>query len=67
MVLALEGIRILDLTMLFPGPFGTRYFADFGAEIIKIESKVREDMARLPPPIVKFPEPERKIAIFIIV
>jgi len=34
---ALEGVRILDLSRLGPGPFGTMILADMGAEVIKIE------------------------------
>lgn len=64
MVFALEGIRILDLTMLFPGPFGTRYFSDFGAEVIKIESEVRRDTVRDFPPIIKIPGSESKDGYF---
>ncbi len=60
MVLALEGIKILDLTMLFPGPFGTRYFSDFGADVIKIESRVRQDNARMAPPHVTIPGTRKK-------
>ncbi len=52
MVNALEGIRILDLSLLMPGPFGTRYLADFGAEVIKIEYKDVPDLARYVPPLV---------------
>jgi len=52
MVDALEGLKILDLTLLFPGPFGVRFFADFGAEVIKIENRQNPDATRNLPPFV---------------
>ncbi|PGY12990.1 carnitine dehydratase [Bacillus sp. AFS031507] len=44
--LALESLRILDLTRLLPGPFSTMLLADYGAEVIKIEDTGPGDYAR---------------------
>lgn len=40
---ALEGVRIVDLSMFMSGPFATLCFADAGAEVIKVESLQRID------------------------
>lgn len=42
----LDDIRFTDLTWAGAGPFGTKVFSDFGAEIIKVESTVRLDSVR---------------------
>ena len=42
----LEGITILDLTRLLPGPYGTMLLGDLGAEVIKIEEPEQGDYAR---------------------
>lgn len=44
--LALESLRILDLTRLLPGPFSTMILADYGAEVIKIEDTGTGDYVR---------------------
>ena len=33
----LEGMRVLELGQLIAGPFAGKFFADFGAEVVKIE------------------------------
>ncbi len=52
-MLPLEGIRILDLTRLIPGPFASMILADFGAEVIKIEAPSVGDYAREFEPMLK--------------
>jgi formyl-CoA transferase len=42
----LSGLRVLELGTLIAGPFAGRVFADFGAEVIKIEHPVHGDPLR---------------------
>jgi len=46
----LEGIKVLDLTRLLPGPYGTMLLGDLGAEVIKVEEPQQGDYARWNPP-----------------
>jgi crotonobetainyl-CoA:carnitine CoA-transferase CaiB-like acyl-CoA transferase len=46
---ALDGIKILDLSIQVPGPYCTMLLADMGAEVIKIEQPGMGDFARLLP------------------
>jgi len=48
----LEGIRILDLSRLLPGPFATMILADLGADVIRVESTDGGDRMRYVPPRV---------------
>ncbi len=42
----LDGIRILDLTILINGPWATVLVSDMGADVVKIENPVRPDPYR---------------------
>lgn len=52
MKLPLEGIRVLDLSHMLPGPFSTMLLADMGAEVIKVEAPGGGDGFRLREPKV---------------
>lgn len=45
----LEGIRVADFSWVQAGPWVGRFFANYGAEVIKIESTRRVDWARAVP------------------
>lgn len=48
----LEGVRVLDLSRLLPGPYCSRILADYGAEVIKLERPGGGDWLRYVPPLV---------------
>ena len=48
--LPLEGIKVADFTWVWTGPTTTKVLADFGATVIRLESKVRPDVWRVSPP-----------------
>jgi crotonobetainyl-CoA:carnitine CoA-transferase CaiB-like acyl-CoA transferase len=52
MILPLEGIKVLDLSRLLPGPFATMLLADFGADVIKVEDPLQGDYLRWREPFI---------------
>jgi len=42
-VLPLEGVRVLDLAIMFAGPGAAMYLGDMGAEVIKVEQHKGDD------------------------
>lgn len=49
---ALDGVRVLDLSRLLPGPFASQLLADYGADVIKVEAPGRGDYLRGFAPLV---------------
>ncbi len=43
---ALKGLKVLDFTWVVAGPLTTKYFGDYGATVVKIESREHPDFLR---------------------
>jgi alpha-methylacyl-CoA racemase len=63
--LALDGLRVLDLTRLLPGGFCSMLLADFGADVIKVEDTGLGDYVRWAPPHYEGAEPSAGSALFL--
>ncbi len=50
--LPLSGIRVVDFTWIGVGPITTKYLADHGAEVLRIESWAHPDGLRYGPPMM---------------
>lgn len=48
----LKGLKILDFTTLLPGPFATMMLADMGADVLRVISGYRPDLAAFIPPFL---------------
>jgi crotonobetainyl-CoA:carnitine CoA-transferase CaiB-like acyl-CoA transferase len=49
--LPLDGVRVLDLSRLLPGPYATLVLADLGADVVKVEDPQGGDYVRWMPPL----------------
>jgi len=47
---AFAGLKVADFSWVGVGPITTKYLADHGATVVRIESQVRPDVLRLAPP-----------------
>jgi len=50
---ALDGVKVIDLTRVLGGPFGTQWLGDHGADVIKIEPPQGDDVRGWGPPFDK--------------
>ena len=48
----LSGLKILDFSTLFPGPYATHILADLGAEVLRVTAPDRPDMLEHMPPVI---------------
>jgi crotonobetainyl-CoA:carnitine CoA-transferase CaiB-like acyl-CoA transferase len=62
----LAGVRVLDLSRMLAGPYGSMLLADLGAEVIKIEEPRGGDpMREMGPPFLPGDGPGRESAYFL--
>ena len=47
---ALEGLKVLDFFWVAVGPMTTGYLAEYGATVVRVESRRRPDPLRNSPP-----------------
>lgn len=50
-VAPLDGVRVIDMSRLLPGPFCSQMLCDMGAEVIKVEDSEGGDYSRYFPPL----------------
>jgi crotonobetainyl-CoA:carnitine CoA-transferase CaiB-like acyl-CoA transferase len=48
---ALDGVRIIDLSQIYAGPYATKLLADMGAEVIRVECAQRSGRGGALPPM----------------
>ena len=60
-LMALDDLRVLDLSQGIAGPFAARLIGDFGADVIKVEPPGGESGRRMPPFFHDDPDPEKSL------
>jgi alpha-methylacyl-CoA racemase len=63
--LALDGLKVLDLSRLLPGGFCSMLLSDFGADVIKVEDTGLGDYVRWSPPYYEGAEETARGALFL--
>jgi alpha-methylacyl-CoA racemase len=63
--LPLDGLTVLDLSRLLPGPFCSLLLADFGADVIKVEDTGMGDYVRWSPPYYEGAAETARSALFL--
>ena len=61
----LEGVKVVDLTHYFSGPYCTKLLATLGADVIKVERPRQGDPARRIPPFANERHPDESGAWFL--
>ena len=63
--MALEGIKVLDLSRILAGPWSTQILGDLGADVVKVESPDGgDDTRKWGPPFMMLPDGERTDAAY---
>jgi crotonobetainyl-CoA:carnitine CoA-transferase CaiB-like acyl-CoA transferase len=60
---ALDGVRIVDFSQWFAGPYGAKLLSDLGADVIKVEAPAHDPMRWLPDPFEAATRGKRTITI----
>jgi len=57
-----EGVKVVDFSWVLAGPLTSKYLADYGATVVRIESMIQPDLMRTSSPYVGKPGVDRSAA-----